>query len=257
MTARAYYNENDPFAAAWLRELIKRDLIAPGDVDERSIADVSAGDVAGYTQCHFFAGIGGWSYALRLAGWADDQPVWTGSCPCQPFSGAASQVDFGPKAKADIRHLWPVWWPLIRELQPNVVFGEQVKQAIGWGWLDEMALDFESASYAVAPIIVRSDAYQAVHERQRLYWVADSNSSGWQRHQHAKSALPKSTQARHAINSDSLVTARRLLEAGVDGVLPGDGVSINMERGKLKGYGNAIVPQVAAEFIGAYMDITR
>ena len=33
----AYYNEHDPFAAAWLRELIKADLIAPGDVDERSI----------------------------------------------------------------------------------------------------------------------------------------------------------------------------------------------------------------------------
>ena len=65
----AYYNEFDPFAAAWLRELIAAGLVASGDVDERSIVDVQAGDVAGYAQCHFFAGIGGWSYALRLAGW--------------------------------------------------------------------------------------------------------------------------------------------------------------------------------------------
>ena len=84
----SYYNEIDPKAAAWLRELIAAGLIAPGDVDERSIADVRPDDLAGYGQHHFFAGIGGWSYALRLAGWPDDRPVWTGSCPCQPFSAA-------------------------------------------------------------------------------------------------------------------------------------------------------------------------
>ena len=55
----AYYNEIDRFAAAWLRELIKAGLLPDGEVDERSIADVSPGDLAGFTQCHFFAGIGG------------------------------------------------------------------------------------------------------------------------------------------------------------------------------------------------------
>jgi len=79
----AYYNEFDPKAAAWLRELIKAGLIADGEVDERSIVDVRAVDLRGFRQCHFFAGIGGWSYALRLAGWSDDRAAWTGSCPCQ------------------------------------------------------------------------------------------------------------------------------------------------------------------------------
>ena len=73
----SYYNEFDPFAAAWLRELIKDGQIADGEVDERSIVDVRPDDLRGFTQCHFFAGIGGWSYALRLAGWPDDAPVWT------------------------------------------------------------------------------------------------------------------------------------------------------------------------------------
>jgi len=65
----AYYNEIDPYAAKWLRALIAGGLIPKGDVDERSILDVRAADLAGYDQCHFFAGIGGWPYALALAGW--------------------------------------------------------------------------------------------------------------------------------------------------------------------------------------------
>ena len=106
----AYYNEIDPYAAQWLRNLIDAGHIAPGDVDERSIEDVLPTDLAGYTQCHFFAGIGVWSLALRRAGWSDDRPVWTGSCPCQPFSAAGKGVGFD-----DERHLWPAFHWLIQQ----------------------------------------------------------------------------------------------------------------------------------------------
>ena len=83
-----YYNEIDCYCAEWLRNLIRAGLIAEGDVDERDIRDIRPDELTGYAQCHFFAGIGVWSYALRLAGWPDERPVWTGSCPCQPFSAA-------------------------------------------------------------------------------------------------------------------------------------------------------------------------
>src|SRR5262245_30179855 len=126
----AYYNEIDPFAAAWLRELIKAKLIADGEVDERSITDVQPDDLRGFVQCHFFAGIGGWSYALRFAEWPDEHAVWTGSCPCQPFSDAGYSGGFG-----DSRHLWPAWFRLIRECRPGVVFGEQVASLDGCAWL--------------------------------------------------------------------------------------------------------------------------
>ena len=85
-----YYNEFDPYAAQWLRNLIDAGHIPKGEVDSRSIKDVSASDLTGFVQCHFFAGLGGWSHALRLAGWPEDRPVWTGSCPCQPFSAAGA-----------------------------------------------------------------------------------------------------------------------------------------------------------------------
>lgn len=109
----AYYNEFDPYVAQWLRNLIEAGQIAPGIVDERSIEDVHPSDLRGFTQCHFFAGIGVWSYALRSAGWADDRPVWTGSCPCQPFSAAGKGSGFD-----DQRHLWPAFHHLIKECKP-------------------------------------------------------------------------------------------------------------------------------------------
>lgn len=35
-----YYNENDPKAAQWLRNLVAGGMIPAGDVDDRSIKDV-------------------------------------------------------------------------------------------------------------------------------------------------------------------------------------------------------------------------
>ena len=169
----AYYNENDKGAAAWLRELIKAGMIAPGVVDERSIEDVKAEDLAGFDQCHFFAGIGGWSYALRLAGWPDSRPVWTGSCPCQPFSVAGKG-----KGEADKRHLWPEWFRLIKERKPTRVYGEQVASAINHGWLDLVFDDLERENYACGAICLPACSVGAAHIRQRLWFMADSDCSG-------------------------------------------------------------------------------
>jgi site-specific DNA-cytosine methylase len=162
-----YYNEFDPFAAEWLRTLILFGHIAPGDVDERSIVDVKPDDLRGYTQHHFFAGIGVWSHSLRSAGWADDRPVWTGSCPCQPFSAAGKGGGFD-----DERHLWPAFFNLIRECRPDVVLGEQVASKDGLGWLDLVYADLEGADYSVGAVDTCAAGFGAPHIRQRLYWTA-------------------------------------------------------------------------------------
>jgi DNA (cytosine-5)-methyltransferase 1 len=166
MKMTAYYNEIDPYAAQWLRNLIAAGHIAAGEVDERSIEDLKADDLRGFDQCHFFAGIGGWSIALKLAGWPDDRPVWTGSCPCQPFSAAGQG-----KAADDERHLWPAWLSLIAECRPATIFGEQVEAAIGWGWLDVVFADLEAQSYAVGAAVLPACSIGAPHIRNRVWFV--------------------------------------------------------------------------------------
>lgn len=188
----AYFNEFDPAAAEWLRELIKAGLIAPGVVDERSILDVTADDLRGFVQCHFFAGIGGWSYALRLAGWPDDRPVWTGSPPCQPFSIAGRL-----EGRNDERHLSPHFIHLVGAARPGMLFGEQVasSKVFGkaskpsrrnaekppeWAWLDDLADRLEAARYALGASDFPSAGVGAPHIRQRTFFGAVSEE--WMEH---------------------------------------------------------------------------
>jgi DNA (cytosine-5)-methyltransferase 1 len=169
----AYYNEIDLYAAEWLRNLIKAGHIADGEVDTRSIIDVWPEEIKDFDQCHFFAGIAGWSHALRLSGWEDDRKIWTGSCPCQPFSVAGQG-----KGVNDERHLWPHFFRLIRGCRPPVVMGEQVAGAAGYGWLDGVRSDLESESYACDGVDIPACSINAPHIRQRLYWVAMDNAQG-------------------------------------------------------------------------------
>lgn len=309
-----YYNEFDQNAAAWLRELISNGLIPAGDVDERSIEDVRADDIRGYTQCHFFAGIGGWSLALQLAGWPEDKPVWTGSCPCQPFSVAGKQL-----GTSDDRDLWPAFFRLIEKCQPEFVFGEQVANAVRHNWIDRICADLEGENYTVGSVILGAHSVGSPHKRQRLYWggvcMAEKSDgrrfgrradgdTNWDDGQIQTQRLGNGIgmadscgaerNGSQAYGSDSTSglpgfspwdnsafilcrdwKARRIpAESLLFGLV--DGVSESMDGGRvtgvseiegfpltketegrvmlLKGYGNAIVPQVAAEFVRSFID---
>jgi hypothetical protein len=162
-----FYNEIDHKSAAWIRELIKAGEIPDGVVDERSITELKAADLAAFTQVHLFAGISGWSYALRLAGFPATRRIFTGSCPCQPYSTAGKG-----EGDADPRNLWPQMFRLVRECRPDLVIGEQVEAAIGHGWLDGISADLEGEDYAVGPIVLGAHSAGKDHIRQRLLWMA-------------------------------------------------------------------------------------
>jgi DNA (cytosine-5)-methyltransferase 1 len=188
----AYYSENDPKAAAWLRELIKADLIAPGDVDERSVVDVRPSDLAGFQ--------------------------------------------------------------LIRQCKPASVFGEQVASAAGLGWWDRVALHMEVEGYAVAAFDLCAASVQAFHNRPRLWFVA--SDPGSDRRQGIagggsfRAAPPEHAwrQARRAPTTPWVFWEVKPCVRRAADALPG-------RVGRLRGYGNAIDPTLAAEFISAYLDV--
>ncbi len=253
----SFYNDVEPYVAKWLRNLILCGEISDGDVLEESITTIEAWQVAGYTRAHFFAGIGGWDYALQLAGWPADVPVWTGSCPCQPFSVAGKR-----KGINDDRHLWPYFCNLIRQCKPSVIFGEQVASADGRQWLAGVFADLESLGYAVAGADLCAAGVGAPHIRQRLYWMAHANSqrlvqpTSWE-----TCAERDGVGAVNMASGSSCRTSEGKQTRFEDGscrrTKPGVALLVNEFPGRMEScaaYGNAIVPQVAATFITAAME---
>lgn len=242
---KAYYNEIDPFAAQWLRNLIEAGHIAPGDVDERSIEDVKPSDVRGYTQCHFFAGIGTWSLAFRMAGWPDDRPVWTGSCPCQPFSQAGKGNGF-----ADERHLWPAFFHHIVHGKSRgiPVLGEQVASKDGLAWLDLVQSDMEREGYSVWPVDICAAGVGAPHSRQRIFFTAHAKRNEQSRKESCIGEIGRVGRVGESIPWDrDWQTALSEIRA-MD-----DGISRNL--GATDAIRNAIVPQAAKVFIQSVMDL--
>ena len=291
----AYYNEFDPFAAQWLRNLIAAGHIAPGDVDERDLWDVKPFEIAGYTQVHLCAGIGIWSAALRGAGWSDQRRIWTASFPCQPFSAAGKGLGF-----ADERHLWPAGLHLINECRPDVVFGEQVSSKDGLAWFDTVQADLENTGYACGGFDSCAAGVGAPHIRQRLYWGAQRlehpTLDGWEqwRPESGERSLDTRRASGGVADTDdegsqgrnALSERTRELPAGQSGVAGGRPGPTNgfwrdadwlgcrdakwrpvepgtfpladgsaARVGKLRGFGNGLVKPQAQAFVEAWMEV--
>ncbi len=246
------YNDNDRRACAWLSSLIEAGEMPSGNVIEGPIQELQGKDIAHASQLHLFAGIGGWPLALRLAGWPDDRPVWTGSCPCQPFSAAGRR-----RGTDDERHLWPHMLRLVAECRPPAVFGEQVASADGREWLAGVRADLEALGYAVGSADLCAAGVGAPHPRQRLYWVGHTTCGRWPRVCRCgqeRTAKPGGDAAWSMFETVTFPNGqRRRVEPGSFPLAHG----VPGRVGLLRGYGNAIVPQVAAAFVRAFMESTH
>ena len=265
-----YLNEWSPFHAEWCRNLAAAGEIPKCVVDETDIRQVKGDQLSEYNQCHFFAGIAGWPLALKLAGVPDDFRVWTGSCPCQPFANCGPQTGM-----QDERHLWPEFRRLYRQGSPVLMLGEQSADSIRHGWIDAVFDDLEADGYSVWATVVTACGAGAPHKRERVYWLAYSDlprSQGWwvNRDRAARGSPWASGVGVRGNNGRS-----RPIEPGV---LPlAYGVPRSLGRGqpelgrvvrnagknrvgRIEGYGNAIVPDLAAlfitEFFGSINDLS-
>ena len=245
------YNDNDPKVCAWASELVKAGHVAPGMVLCKSIKEVQADELRQANQVHLFAGILGWPLALRLAGWPDDRPVWTGSCPCQGESAAGERL-----GAEDPRHLWPDMFRLICECGPATVIGEQVARAARTGWIDRVRTDLEAEGYAFGFHVLGASGVGAWHIRHRIYWVANRVQQRGPRLVKARGVgkvrpwWPSSQANLHAVIGCPYVAGSgwpQPLLRSVDDGLPARVVGVH-------GAGNAIVPQVAAAFVRAFME---
>jgi DNA (cytosine-5)-methyltransferase 1 len=248
-----FYNDNSQFNAKWLRYLVSKGFLPQGDVDSRSVEVLRKEEVDGYLHAHFFAGIGGWPLAAQMADWPSTLPIWSASLPCQPFSNAGVQ-----RGVRDKRHLWPIFARLVEQCRPPILVGEQVESKIGRQWLSSVLTDLEAHGYSVAAANLPAASVGAPHGRQRFFWCALAHPQSLQRVwrksdpagiQQERRVLPK-FRNRHA------ATLRSRLHW--DGPKPeffalADGLPGRVE--SAAGYGNAIVPQVGAEFLATVLDI--
>ncbi len=246
-----WFNENDAYPAQWLRNLWPE-----ATVNERSIAELGADDIVG-ERAHFFAGIGGWEHALQLAGWPASRPAWTGSCPCQPFSAAGKRM-----GTADSRHLWPELRRLIAERAPPTIFGEQVASRDARAWLAAVRTDVEALGYAFGAACLPAAGVGLDHKRYRLFWVADANGKGLDGRGQSGGLdeAPRWPQQAQHNTARALWGDEQWLRCS-DGqtrrcnsnvLLLAHGVRARSRA--IKAYGNAIVPQVAAAFVRAFME---
>jgi DNA (cytosine-5)-methyltransferase 1 len=186
----------------------------------------------------------------------------TGGFPCQPFSVAGKR-----RGAADDRALWPEMFRVINEARPAWVLGENVPGIIPME-LDNVLSDLEGIGYAtLPPLVIPACAVDAKHRRDRL-WIIGRNMGNTgeprlERHWNAEIAGAMadaedrgqsmrgrtSWDGRHALRCDLQTKERSgvtwLAEPDVGRVA--HGIPSRVDR--LKGLGNAIVPQVAYEIL--------
>jgi DNA (cytosine-5)-methyltransferase 1 len=192
----------------------------------------------------------------------------TGGFPCQPFSHAGKR-----RGKEDDRHLWPEMLRVIGEARPRWVLGENVAGIIGME-LDSVLSDLENISYTAWPVVIPACAVDARHRRDRVWIVAyttqqlrngSGNAGPRRRSEYSNGGedvadadaaglgerrRPVTIQPEHAATEHGCTwqpETEWFAKSGMGRVAHG----IPHRSHRLKGLGNAIVPQVAYQILKA------
>lgn len=243
--ARVLYTDINPVNMDWIRYLVKEQLLPDGDCVRCDMKDFDYDLLDYYPQCHFFAGIGGWPYALAIANVPTDWKVWTGSCPCQPFSNSSIHQ----KGIDDDRHLWPFFKEAIAYGKPAIIFGEQVASELGRTWLSGVRADLEVLGYGVGATDISAAGIGLPHTRQRIYFVANADGYGLEGLEPKWDRRTRSAQSEKPKIDSSVVQFRNNFKPDSLPLLQIDGLSRQLAIDVLEGFGNAIIPELGATFV--------
>ena len=186
--------------------------------------------------------------------------ILTGGFPCQPYSNAGKRL-----GKKDERHLWPEMLRTIKEIKPTWVVGENVLGIVNWGGgvvFNDVQVDLENQGYEVQAFILPACGKNAPHKRQRVFFVAYSNSKRYTR---PTSARVKEIKGRTNNNEYRECSWKNKVNNWDNWpkqpyvLLRDDGLPTGLDyktfpsirRESIKAAGNAIVPQVAYEIFKA------
>lgn len=162
----------------------------------------------------------------------------TGGFPCQPFSSAGKQ-----RGAADDRYLWPQMFRVIQEARPAWVIGENVSGLIDTLEFEQCIVDLENQKYEVQAFIVPACAEGANHRRDRV-WIIANSVYGSNKHTKRETISAESKKQK---SGRGWFSSKAWRDSTPRIYRKNDGVSPEMDR--LKGLGNAIVPQVVMPFM--------
>ncbi len=202
-----YYNEHNAYRAAVLRERMEEGLLPKGVVDERDIETVPDEYFIGYTQIHLFAGIGGFPFGLRLAGFPEDRRIVTGGFPCQDISNAGKRAGITGARSG----LWRQMVRCVRVVRPEFVFVENVAALLCRGMGDVLG-DLAEIGYDAEGDCVSAADVGAPHLRRRIWIVAHAIGDGVRDESIAEQRSGGATIVERAgeVSDDSSERTRRL-----------------------------------------------
>ena len=211
--------------------------------------------------------------------YANNIDILTGGFPCQPFSATGQR-----RGTSDQRHLWPRMLEVIKAIQPRYIVGENVYGLVNWSKglvFDQVHSDLEAEGYDVQAYVLPAAGVNAIHKRERIWFVAHANGNDNTKYTKERLAMetPKvdiancikklqherldsnarttNTYKRHRFNNIILSEHRKAVKSAFLGKNDGlprelDGITFSKWREEsIKGYGNAIVPQVALQIFNA------
>ena len=171
--------------------------------------------------------------------------VICGGYPCQPFSTAGKR-----RGTDDPRHLWPWVRTAISELRPDYAILENVRGHLSMGGL-QVIRELAEIGYDAEWRVISAAGLGAPHRRDRLIIVAYPNECKLGNDNKRRNDQGTFTARREVFFAHSASGSTRgtnshwVFEPNVGRVA--NGVSNRVDR--LRGLGNAVVPQVA-EYVG-------